>query len=152
MGPRGLGPKSIKITKSYENHYNHAFLTTWKRCASKFYEGSTDLKLQIIDMNFWEQTRCLEKCEKVLKLVQFWVRAVCLTTRLRRAIGCLQVLVLCCGSPSGFFFRQKNLSENLIMRIYKKKVHLCVFLRKLIKYVPSPPTHHPGSPPSQVAF
>ena len=26
------------------------FLTTWKRCASEFCGGSTDLELQIIDM------------------------------------------------------------------------------------------------------
>ena len=112
------------------------------------------------------------------KFAHFWVWAVCLTTRLRRVIGCLQPLVLCCGSPSGgfisgkkafwksnnaylwekftfvcfskttdnpspwcyaavrplgFFFRQKRRSENKIMRIYEKKIHLCGFLRKLIK-------------------
>ncbi len=42
MGPRDLGPKK---------HENQVFLTTWKRCASTFCEGSTDLELQIIDMD-----------------------------------------------------------------------------------------------------
>ena len=33
---------------------NQLFFLTWKRCASKFCEGSTDLELQIIDMViFW---------------------------------------------------------------------------------------------------
>ena len=50
------------------------------------------------------------------------------------------------------FVLQKKRSKNIIIRIYKKRIHLCVFPRKLIKYAPSPPTHHPGSPPSQVAF
>ena len=43
--------------------------------------------------------------------------------------------------PPGFFFREKKLSGNLIMRIYEKKVDLCVFLRKLIKYAPPFPPH-----------
>ena len=51
MGPRGLGPKNHEIIKTIENHENHVFLTTWKRCASKFCEGTTDLELQIIDMD-----------------------------------------------------------------------------------------------------
>jgi len=50
LGPRGLGPKSIKIITSHENHEHPDFLRTWKRCVSKFCEGSTDLELQIIDM------------------------------------------------------------------------------------------------------
>ena len=50
MGPRGLGPKSIKSIISHEIYETPVFLITWKRCASKFCEGSTDLELQIIDM------------------------------------------------------------------------------------------------------
>ncbi len=40
--------------------------------------------------SFWEQIVFLKKCEKaskLSKLVQFWVQAVCLTTRLRKVIG-----------------------------------------------------------------
>ena len=33
-----------------KNYENHVFLRTWKRCASKFCEGSTERELQIIDM------------------------------------------------------------------------------------------------------
>ena len=43
--------------------------------------------------NFLEQIVFLKICEKVSKvskLTQFWVQAVCLTTRLRRVIGWLQ--------------------------------------------------------------
>ena len=61
MGPRGLGPKSIKIIKSYENHRNQVLLTTWKRCASEFCEGSTDLELQIIDMELLGANWVFEK-------------------------------------------------------------------------------------------
>ena len=80
----------------------------------------------------------------------FWVRAVDLTTRLRRVIGCLQTPVLGCGSASGGFFRQTNLSENLIICNCEKKVHLCFFRRKLMKYAPLPPPPYPHhTPPSQ---
>ena len=38
-------------------------------------------------------------------------------------------------------------TQHLIMRIYKKNVHLCVFLRKLIKHAPLlPPLRGPGGP------
>ena len=40
--------------------------------------------------SFWEQIVFLKNCEKVSKfskLAQFWVQAVCLTTRLRKVIG-----------------------------------------------------------------
>ena len=45
------------------------FLTTWKRCASQFCEGSTDLELQIIDMELLGANSVFGKYEKVLKLV-----------------------------------------------------------------------------------
>ena len=50
MGPMGIGPKNHKITRLNKNTENDMFLSTWKRCASEFCEGSTDLELQIIDM------------------------------------------------------------------------------------------------------
>ena len=43
--------------------------------------------------NFLEQivfSEIGEKVSQVAKLGQFWVQAVCLTTRLLRVIGCLQ--------------------------------------------------------------
>ena len=58
-GPRGLGPK---------NHENHLFLRTWKRCASKFCEGNTDLELQIIDMEFLGANSVFEKVRKSVKI------------------------------------------------------------------------------------
>ena len=54
----GLGPKNHKIIKTITNH---AFLRTWKRCASKFCEGSTDLELQIIDMELLGANLVFEK-------------------------------------------------------------------------------------------
>ena len=50
MGPRGLGPWPRPQGLGLKNHENQLFLRTWKRRASKFCEGSTDLKLQIIHM------------------------------------------------------------------------------------------------------
>ena len=44
QGPRVLGPKTNE---------NHLFLRTWKRCASKSCEGSTERQLQIIDMELF---------------------------------------------------------------------------------------------------
>ena len=46
------------------------------------------------------------------------------------------------------FLFSKKMSEKIILRIYKKKVHLCVFLRKLIKHGPPfPPPPPPWFPP-----
>ncbi len=61
MGPRGLGPKNHKIIKIIKNHENPYFFSTWKRCASKFCEGSTDLELQIIDMELLGANSVFEK-------------------------------------------------------------------------------------------
>ena len=44
--------------------------------------------------------------------------------------------MLCCGSPSGFFFGRKKFSKKLIMRIHEKNTDLYVFLRKLIIKTP----------------
>ena len=107
------------------------FFSTWKRCASRFCEGSTERQLQIIDMELFG-ANCvfgnLWKMSKVSKLVQFWVQAVCLTTRLRRVIGCLQTrwldaskpLVLAGAVPSGVFFSAQKASKKKLIRIYYK--------------------------------
>ena len=105
MGPRGLGPWAQGL--GLKNHENRLFLKTTKRCASKFCECSTDVELQIIDMELLGAISVFEKMWKVSNILICWVRAVDLTARLRRVIGCLQPLVLCCGSPSGFFRQQK---------------------------------------------
>ena len=110
MGPRGLGPKTIKLLKSLETmktifqHGQNAHRDSAKAALN-------DSSRSLI-WNFVEQIVFLKICEKVskvTKLDQFWVhlvgpkklwkivkimeksvRAVCLTTRLRRVIGCLQ--------------------------------------------------------------
>ena len=64
MGPMGLGPKNHKIIKTIRNHEHHVFFTTWKRCASKFCEDSTDLELQIIDMELLGANSVLGKVLK----------------------------------------------------------------------------------------
>ena len=49
MTPGNLGPKTIKLLKSLKIIEVIVF-STWKRCASRFCEGSTERQLQIIDM------------------------------------------------------------------------------------------------------
>ena len=101
--------------------------------------------LQIIDMDpkvsklcFW---KFVKKCQKYKQIGSILgPTSVDQTTRLRRVIGCLQTrwlgaskpLVLAGGAPSGGFCSAKKASKNQTMRIYQKKIHLCVFLRKLI--------------------
>ena len=71
MGPRGLGPKNHKILKLIENIENHiCFFSTWKRCASKFCEGSTDLELQMIDMVICLTNLVFGKSVKSVKIGQ----------------------------------------------------------------------------------
>ena len=68
MGPRGLGPKIINIIQIIQNHEHLCFFSTWKRCASRFCEGSSERQLQIIDMGFFEQIVFLKIGEKVSKV------------------------------------------------------------------------------------
>ena len=92
MGPRGLGPKTIKLSKSFKIMKIRVFCQHGKD-AHRDCEGSTERQLQIIDMELFGANCVFENCKKVSKvskLVQFWVQAVCLTTRLRRVIGWLQ--------------------------------------------------------------
>ena len=48
-----------------------------------------------------------------------------------------------CAASGGFCFLEKKVYEKTIMRNYEKIIHLCVFLRKLIK--PGPPLPPPHS-------
>ena len=70
-----------------------------------------------------EQIVFLEICEKVSKVskfAQFWVQTVCLTTRLRRVIECLQTPGASRRRALRSFFSAKKASKNQIMRIYYK--------------------------------
>ena len=96
--------KSLKIRKII------VFFDIWKSSAPKFCGGSTERELQIIDMvilgakivfgNLWKSDKSIKigsilgtslMVLKTLEICQnfgkFWVRAVCPTTRLRKAIG-----------------------------------------------------------------
>ena len=118
-GPQGLGPKTIKWFKSLKIMKIIVFLTIGKTPHRNSAAGALNESSRSLIWSFWEQIRCLEKCEKVSKvskLGEFWVRAVHLTTRLRRVIGCLQTrwldaskpLVLAGAMPSGGFFGKKG--------------------------------------------
>ena len=92
MGPRGLGPKpkNIQIVKIIKNHEIGVFFQHGKDAQHLFEKGALNESSRSLIWSFWEQIVFLENCEKVsklLKLVQFWVQAVCLTTRLRKVIG-----------------------------------------------------------------
>ena len=84
MTPGNLGPEIIKLLESLKIMGTNVF-STWKRCASRFCEGSTERQLQIIDMELFGANCVLkigEKVSKVLKFDQFW--------KVRRVIGWLQ--------------------------------------------------------------
>ena len=77
-----------------------------------FEKGALNDSSRSLIWSFWEQIVFLKSCEKVSKLsklVQFWVQAVCLTTRLRKVIGQLHPLVLALRRAlRGFFFGKKG--------------------------------------------
>ena len=92
MGPRGLGPKTIKSLKSLEIMKIIVF-QHGKDAHRDSAKGALNDSSRSLIWNFLEQIVFLEideKVSEVLQLVQFWVQAVCLTTRLRRVIGWLQ--------------------------------------------------------------
>ena len=73
--------------------------------------------------NFLEQIvflKIAEKVSEVSKLDQFWVQAVCLTTRLRRVIGCLQTPGASRRRALRGFFLARKASKNQRMRMYYK--------------------------------
>ncbi len=93
MGPRGLGPKTIKLLKSLKIMKISVFFQHGKDAHRDSAKVALNDSSRSLIWNFWEQIVFLEigeKVSKVSKLAQFWVQAVCLTTRLRRVIGCLQ--------------------------------------------------------------
>ena len=136
MGPRGLGPKTQKLSKSLK----HMKIIVSFQHGKEAHRDSANVALndspRSLIWNFSEQIVFLEigeKVSKVAKLVQFWVQAVCLTTRLPKVIGQLQTPGASpAACPPGVFFWQKRRSGNLIMRTYQKKCIYMFFLRKLI--------------------
>ena len=92
MGPRDPGPKTIKVLKSLKI-MKSVFFQHEKYAHHDFEKGALNDSSRSLILSFWEQIvffKISEKVSKVSKLDQFWVQAVCLTTRLRRVIGCLQ--------------------------------------------------------------
>ena len=92
MGPRGLGPKTMKLLKSLKIMKISVFFEHGKDAHRDFEKGALNDSSRSLIWSFWEQIVFLnlkncEKVSKLLKLVQFWVQAVCLTTRLRKVIG-----------------------------------------------------------------
>ena len=92
MGPRGRGPKTIKLLKPLKimeirffQHGKHAHRDSAKVALN---DSSRSLIWNLLEQIVFLQIG--EKVSKVSKLDQFWVQAVCLTTRLRRVMGWLQ--------------------------------------------------------------
>ena len=96
MTPGNLGPKTIKSLKSVKSlkiMKTSVFFQHGKDAHRDSAKGALNDSSRSLIWNFLEQIVFLKICEKVSKiqkLVQFWVQVVCLTTRLRRVIGCLQ--------------------------------------------------------------
>ena len=93
MGPRGLGPKTKKISellKSLKIMKTSVFFQHGKDAHREFEKGALNDSSRSLVWSFWEQIVFSKNCGKVpklSKLVQFWVQAVCLTTRLRKVKG-----------------------------------------------------------------
>ena len=93
MGPRGLGPKTIKLLKSLEIMKIIVFFQHGKDAHPNSAKGALNDSSRSLIWSFLEQIvfwGIAEKVSKVPKLDQFWLQAVDQTTRLRRVIGWLQ--------------------------------------------------------------
>ena len=93
MTPGNLEPKNHEIIQIIKTRENHMFFQHGKDAHRNSAKGALNDSSRSLIWNFLEQLVFLkidEKVSKVLNLVQFWVQAVCLTTRLRRVIGWLQ--------------------------------------------------------------
>ena len=76
MGPRGLGPKTIKLLKSLKIMKIIVFFEHGKDAHRDFEKGALNESSRSLIWSFWEQIVFLEigeKVSKVLKLDQFWV-------------------------------------------------------------------------------
>ena len=93
MGPRALGPKTVKLLQSLKIMKIIVFFEHGKDAHRNSAKGTLNDSSRSLIWSFWEQIEFLkisEKVSKVSKFVQFWLQAACLTTRLRRVIGCHQ--------------------------------------------------------------
>ena len=93
MTPGNLGPKTIKLLRSLKIMKTSVFLQHGKDAHRDSEKVALNDSSRSLIWNFLEQIAFLkigEKVSKVSTFDQFWVQAVCLTTRLRRVIGCLQ--------------------------------------------------------------
>ena len=90
-GPQGPWPQNHKILKIIKKHENPCFFFQHGKDAHRdSAKGALNDSSRSLIWNFLEQIEFSKICEKVSKLsklVQFWVQAVCLTTRLRKVIG-----------------------------------------------------------------
>ena len=110
--PRKPWAQNHKIIKIIKNHENLCFFQHGKDAHRDSAKVALNDSSRSLIWYFLEQIMFLEigeKVSRVLKLVQFWIQAVCLTTRLRRMIGCLQTP----GASRrralrGFFFGKKG--------------------------------------------
>ena len=76
MGPRGLGPKTIKLLKSLRTMKIIVFFQHGKDVHQHFEKGALNDSSRSLMWLFWEQIVFLEICEKISKvsnLDQFWV-------------------------------------------------------------------------------
>ena len=68
MGPRGLGPKTIKLLKSLEFMKIRVFFEHGKDAHQHFEKGALNESSRSLIWSFCEQIVFLEICEKVLKV------------------------------------------------------------------------------------
>ena len=90
MTPGNLGPKTRTLLKSLKMMKIIVFFEHGKDARRSFEKGALNDSSRSLIWAFAEQIVFLknyEKVSKLSKLVQFWVQAVCLTTRLRKVKG-----------------------------------------------------------------
>ena len=79
MGPRGLGPKTIKLLRLLESlkiMKIKGFFEHGKDAHQHFEKGALNESSRSLIWSFWEQIvflRIVEKVSKVTKIDQFWV-------------------------------------------------------------------------------
>jgi len=74
MGPRGLGPKTIKLLKLFKSLKIMKiiiFLTIGKASHRNSAAGAPNESSRSLIWSFWEQKVFLEICEKVSKVLKF---------------------------------------------------------------------------------
>ena len=68
MGPRGLGPKTIKLLKSLKIMKINVFFEHGKDAHRNSAAGALNESSRSLIWSFWEQKVFLEICEKVSKV------------------------------------------------------------------------------------